>query len=104
MYVVLCEFDDEAIRRAFEKWLLAGHLAEVSTFALTATLVRIDFSAAERPALEVHYTFRDRSEYERYLKEAAPRLRADSQERFPAGVRWQRRTGAVIHRLARSDS
>jgi hypothetical protein len=63
--------------------------------AATAAIVRLEQPAT--PAqVETRYTFPDLPAFERYLLETAPGLRAEGLERFPRGVTFERRVGAII--------
>jgi hypothetical protein len=77
-------------------WLRDGHIAEVlDGGAQAAEIVRLD----EDPAVyEIRYVFASRATLERYLRDHAPRLRAEGLRRFPpgCGLELARTVGEVI--------
>ncbi|MCE7939345.1 DUF4286 domain-containing protein [bacterium] len=99
LYVVSCAFTDPAVAEAWVAWLRDGHLAEVcAAGARDAQVFRIDGDALR---YDVHYRFGSRAAFERYLAEAAPRLRAEGLRRFPTalGLTYTRWVGEPVARV-----
>jgi hypothetical protein len=97
-YMVTATLPDEDTRDAYVEWLRDGHLDQVIRGgASSATLVRLDEPA--RP-LEVAsmYTFPNRSAFDTYARDHAPRLRAEGLSKFgPAsGVTFRRQVGTIL--------
>ncbi len=100
-YTVACRFtcNDRQLADRWLEWLLQKHLQDVlDAGAQSAELFHID---DEVPHYLIDYRFNSRDEFERYLAESAPRLRAEGLERFPLelGLQYQRSTGSALHRL-----
>lgn len=106
-YTVVAEFDDAAVAEEWTAWLRAGHLAEViEAGAIDAEVVAIDHEDGHPIEREVRYRFADRASLDRYVREHAPRLRAEGLALFPPerGVRYRRSIGeAVIELPSRSS-
>ena len=82
VYSVRCEFTDATVAAEWTEWLREEHLADVcAAGARSATIHRV--LGAERPTYEIRYRFDSLADFERYEREAAPRLRADGLARFP---------------------
>lgn len=89
---------DEDTRDAYLEWIQGGHLDQViQGGAGSARLVQID--EPERP-LEVSavYTFPGRAAFDAYIREHAPRLRAEGLSRFgpTSGVTFRRQVGTIL--------
>lgn len=99
-YVVTVWFETPDAARLFDAWLqwMTGtHLAEVlAAGASSASLVQRDDVAPF--CCEAHYRFPTKLHFEAYLRDSAPRLRAEGLRLFPteAGIRYSRSTGEVI--------
>ena len=96
-YTVQATFEDPAVAREWIDWLVEGHCAEVREGGATsAQVVRLE---GDSITLEVRYDFPDRTTFEHYEAEHAPRLREDGLERFPVarGIRYRRSCGEVVH-------
>jgi hypothetical protein len=97
-YSVIATLPDEQTALEYIGWLQAGHTDRVvEAGALSASIVRMT-EPAEPPQVETRYLFASREAFERYVRTAAPMLRAEGLEKFPParGVRFQRREGIVI--------
>lgn len=97
-YMVTATLPDEDTRGAYLAWLQDGHLDQVrQAGAGTAMLVRVDEPA--RP-LEVStvYTFPSRVAFDAYVRDHAPRLRAEGLHRFGpgSGVTFRRQVGTIL--------
>ncbi len=95
-YTVRCEFDDAAVAQRWLEWMEREHLADVcAAGARRAEAIRFDGAPA---SCEVRYLFDSREAYEAYLRDHAPRLRAEGLKRFPPelGLRYTRTTGDVV--------
>ena len=87
-------FVREEIRAAYRDWLEA-HIREIRAlpgFTGVEVFDRLEPAAdAGEVAICVHYRLRDAGALADYLREHAPRLRADGVERFGDGFRAERR-------------
>ncbi len=85
---------DAAIRDEYLGWLSA-HMREICALPgfVGAHLWEVDAPAADsgRVSLCVQYTLRDAAALEAYLREHAPRLRAEGEARFGGRFRASRR-------------
>lgn len=92
---------DAAIRDDYVAWLLP-HMREIRALPgfIDARLFEVDEPAAEggRVSLSVHYSLSSESALETYLREHAPRLRADGEARFGGRFRASRRILRLIDR------
>jgi hypothetical protein len=98
-YTVTCDFVDEVLADAWDRWLREEHAADVCRAgALDAEIVRLDGAAR----IECRYHFASREDFARYEREHAPRLRAEGLARVPheGAVRFTRSLGEV--RFSRS--
>jgi hypothetical protein len=94
-YTVYVTLPDAASAQAWLRWLREGHVAAVLAGGATAAAV----IALDEPAhaYEVRYRFPSREAFDRYEREAAPRLRAEGLRLFPVerGVAYRRSVGVV---------
>ena len=95
-YTVIATLPDAPTAAEYTTWLADGHIqAVLAAGASAAQLVQ-----SEDPPLQVEcrYLFPSRDAYDRYIRDAAPRLRAEGLARFPAarGITFQRRVGTVL--------
>lgn len=77
-------------------WLRGGHMQEViAGGASSAEIIRIDSTPG---IFEIRYIFPDRRTYDSYIRDHAPRLRADGLRRFPPedGISYSRSAGEII--------
>lgn len=100
-YSVLATFPGETAAADYLQWLAEGHVRGVlQGGAESAQVVRLHPSQGSPGSvqIEARYVFPDVSTFETYLKDHAPRLRAQSAARFGSmqGVSWERREGTVI--------
>jgi hypothetical protein len=94
IYTVRADFADAAVGARWLAWV--GPHAEdvIAAGALAAQVVR----HADGRSAEVHYRFASAAAFEAYLRDHAPRLRADGLRHFPAGsgVTLSRRHGELV--------
>ena len=97
-YTVIATLPDEPTRSEYIAWLKAGHVqAVIDAGASTGLIIRID-EPATPPRVETRYTFPSRESLDRYLRDTAPRLRADGLASFgpDRSVTFERRIGSII--------
>lgn len=97
-YTVTARFASPARVGDYIGWLAGGHVRQVlEAGALSAEIVRLD-GPPEQPAVQTRYVFATREAFERYEREAAPRLRAEGLALFGpgTGVVFSRELGAVV--------
>lgn len=98
-YTVRCTFDDAEIAERWVQWLAQEHLADVcAAGAVDAEVVQLDSSGESGTVIcEARYHFTDRSAFETYERDHAPRLREEGLSKFPLslGLRYERSTGEV---------
>ncbi len=97
-YTVRCQFSGEApgVADRWLEWLRNTHISEVlACGATTAEIVRM---SGEPLSFEIRYRFPDRDVFEKYLRDDAPRLRADGLRRFPLelGLGYSRNDGEIV--------
>lgn len=95
-YTVKCTIADEEKAAVWLAWLRDRHMREViAGGALAAELVRMDDPAC---SYEVRYIFPDRKAYDAYIRDHAPRLRAEGFKRFPPedGFSYSRTVGEIV--------
>lgn len=95
-YTVRCTFDDPAVRDEWVAWITGEHAGDViDAGAASAEVVVLD---DEPVAAEVRYRFPDRAAFDGYLRDHAPRLRAEGLARFPLerGLRYERSVGEIV--------
>ncbi|MBS0195744.1 MAG: DUF4286 family protein [Planctomycetes bacterium] len=100
-YVVTATFPSLELRDEYTAWLRSGHIADVVTAgALTGEIVEVS-DPPTPPRVQARYTFANPQALETYVKDHAPRLRAEGMARFPAsrGVTFERLVGRVVFRL-----
>lgn len=90
---------DASIADDYRAWL-EGHIREILALPgfIGARLAQVDDPAAPsgRVALCVQYTLRDAAALDAYLRDHAPRLRAEGQARFDGRFSAQRRVLRVV--------
>jgi hypothetical protein len=93
-YTVVATLPDFATRDRYLAWLAGGHVQEVvAGGALSAAVVRID-DPCPPYVCEARYLFPDAETLELYLRDHAPRLRAQGLALFgDSGVTFQRSVG-----------
>ena len=79
VYTVTAELVDQEIAGEYVAWLRAGHLREVVELggALEARLVELDAEGLGGVRVQSTYVFANRGKFEAYVRDHAPRLRAD---------------------------
>jgi len=94
LYEVKAEIEDSAMAEAWAAWMLDKHISDVvSAGASLGRLVRWDASTT----ITAQYEFPSRHAYESYLRDHAPRLRAEGLRRFATDkVRYTRRAGEIL--------
>src|SRR5690606_41091277 len=99
-YTVIARFPNEATRDEYVAWLEDGHIDQVIAHgAHSAMIVRLEPDGpGEAPTVEVRYVFSTHENYDRYVREHAPALRADGLKRFPPerGVVFRRTVGVIV--------
>ncbi len=98
IYTVTATLPDEATASEYIAWLNDGHVqAVVSGGAASAHVIRVEEPAAPIQ-VETRYVFASREDHDRYLRDHAPRLRAEGLARFGPGrgIAFQRRLGRVV--------
>ena len=94
-YTVTATFPDEATALDYIEWLRNGHLAGVLDGGARSAAVVRQSDPPDPITVETRYTFACRSDLDRYVRERAPKLRAEGLARFPPerGIRFHRRVG-----------
>lgn len=107
-YTVSAIFEDARVAEEWIAWLRHEHLAEVcAAGALDAEVIRMDppdsTPQETRVRCEVRYHFSSREAFDAYVRDHAPRLRAEGLQRFPPerGVTYGRSLGPVEFTLSR---
>lgn len=98
-YTVACTFDEAAVAEEWIAWLRDEHLRDVcDAGALDAEVTRCDSAIGAGTRCEVRYHFESRGDFDRYVRDHAPRLRAEGLKRFPPerGLSYERATGEVV--------
>jgi hypothetical protein len=99
-YTVTATLPDEATAREYIAWLEGGHIDQViEGGAHSAIIVRMDHdNAGDLPRIEVRYIFSTREVFDRYVREHAPRLRADGLKRFgpERRINFARSVGEIV--------
>ena len=96
-YTVYATLPDQGAAAEYVAWLLAGHTdAVIAGGAASAQVIRI-VDPATPVQVETRYLFSTRADFDRYVRETAPGLRAEGLARFgPAsGVSFRRTVGVV---------
>lgn len=86
-YEVTIQLDDVSLAEALEAYMREGHVAAVLA---TGCFVDAHFEQSAADVYRTRYSVASRQDLDRYLSDHAPRLRADFQEHFPAGLRVTR--------------
>lgn len=95
-YTVAVELADPTVFETYLAWLRDGHLADViAGGAQSAEVVRLD---GDIVAVEIRFRFADRATFDAYIRDHAPRLRAESAALFPAerGFTYRRLQGEIV--------
>lgn len=97
-YSVYASLSDPDTRDEYIAWLRGGHVeAVVAAGASEARIVAVE-DPGSPIQVQVHYIFPDRPSLDRYLRDHAPRLRAEGVARFPAsrGIALRREVGVIL--------
>lgn len=86
-YEVTIQLDDLSLANALESYMRGGHVAEVLA---TGCFLDGRFEQSAPGVYRTRYSVASQEDLDRYVEEHAPRLRADFQEHFPAGLRLTR--------------
>jgi len=103
LYTVRASCKDLQQRGRYLSWLTPNHVAEV--MAGGATSVRIvlpDRETEAAPAVvETQYVFPSRKAFDTYVRDHAPRLRADGLRNFPpeSGITYARQVAEIATEL-----
>ncbi len=100
-YEVCATFTDSALADEWLKWMGDEHIADLlKAGALSGRAVRLDAEHSSESTvtrLVAQYEFKDRAAFDAYIRDHAPRLRAEGLKRFPADqVSYQRRAGEIV--------
>jgi hypothetical protein len=99
IYTVAVEFSDPQVGDEWLAWLRRKHLRDVlDAGALRATAMQVD-----RQHYEIHFRFKNRAAYDRYIADHAPRLREESGREFPLerGLKYSRHVADVVEVMER---
>ena len=97
-YTVTLTFTDPSIAVKWLAWMRDEHAAQVvQAGAQNAEIIKIDGVLIR---CEARYSFACRSDFERYVRDHAPRLREEGLRHFPATreIQYERSCGEVIVR------
>lgn len=99
-YEVNVSFTDRALAAEWLRWMEEVHLTDVLEAGASAgRVVRLDNDSPSEShqAFVAQYEFVDRDAFETYLRDHAPRLRAEGLARFPPDkAQYTRRIGQII--------
>jgi hypothetical protein len=88
---------DPILRERFENYMQERHIPEVfgTGFFQTASFERVDDGR-----YRMRYGLESREKLDEYVRQAAPRLRADVAEHFPDGIELSREVSDVVATFA----
>jgi hypothetical protein len=93
-YEVLATATDDRAADQWLDWMRTKHLADViAAGAHSGRVIRLDDSSL---IIAAQYEFESREAFERYVRDHAPRLRAEGIERFGDRLSYSRRTGQIV--------
>ena len=100
-YTVSVSIMFESKAEEWLEWLKNGHIDDVRKGgAASAEIVKLDpHDEAQRETIyEIRYRFADRSTFDDYLENHAPRLRREGLEKFPLedGFKYSRSVGEIL--------
>lgn len=98
LYTVSCRCPDEGEAARWIAWLRAGHAADVMKGgAASAEIARLDPDDRPGAACQVSYVFPSRAVFDAYIRDHAPRLRAEGLALFPPerGFSYSRLVGEI---------
>jgi hypothetical protein len=98
VYSVIATVPDEQTRAEYLDWLVTEHIGDVVEAGAEKGRALAVLEPATPLQVESQYEFASMEAFERYVAEAAPRLRAEGLRRFGAerGIAFQRRVGEVM--------
>lgn len=103
LYTVRAACKDIQQRGRYLSWLTPNHVAEVMAGGATAVrIVLPDRESDAAPAIvETQYVFPSRKAFDAYIRDHAPRLRADGLKHFPpdCGVTYARQVAEIATEL-----
>ncbi len=103
-YAVTASLPDEPLRDEYVAWLTGGHVQDViAAGAIEARVVVLDPEPSEKVGVRVEslYMFPTRQALDAYIRDHAPRLRAEGVAKFgDRGVTFTRRIGPVVLALS----
>ncbi|MDA1262935.1 MAG: DUF4286 family protein [Planctomycetota bacterium] len=97
-YTVTLTFTDPSIAVEWLAWMRDEHVAHVlQAGAQSAEIIKMDGVFVR---CEARYSFASRAEFDRYVRDHAPRLREEGLRHFPTtrGIQYERSCGEVIVR------
>jgi hypothetical protein len=97
-YEVTALVADEERYEAFERFMTDTHIPAVLA---TGAFVSAEFSRSSPGRYRIRYDAPGRDLLDGYLKEHAPRLRAESTAEFPDGVEFTREEWEVLGQFTR---
>lgn len=98
-YTVTLTFNDHATAEEWLVWMCNEHAAQVvDAGALSAEIIKID---GELARCEARYSFASRTDFERYVRDHAPRLREEGLRLFSTSrrIQYERSCGEVVARM-----
>jgi hypothetical protein len=101
-YTVAAVFADGAVADEWLRWLREGHIADVLAGGASDAEI-VELEATNERSFEIRYHFSSREAFDRYIRDHAPRLRAEGLERFSVdrGIQYRRSVGVVAERFPR---
>lgn len=96
-YSVVATLPNKSLLRTYIEWLECGHVqAVLDGGASRASVVELDGEGEESHVRTV-YEFETRADFDHYVRDHAPALRADGAARFGSltGVKFEREIGRI---------
>lgn len=100
-YAVTANLPSIAVRDEYVAWLAVGagghgHIADViAAGAASGEVIVLDGDAIR---VQARYTFANRASFDAYVRDHAPRLRAEGLARFgSSGITFERAAGEVVY-------
>lgn len=103
-YTVRVHFENPDVRDRWVEWIESEHAGDVVAAGAESAEVVVHDDCGYGCEAEVRYRFADRDAFEAYERDHAPRLRAESLEKFPleGGMKYERTVGEA-RTAARSE-
>jgi hypothetical protein len=78
---------------------MPGHIADViAAGAVSGEVIVLDTEPGQPARVQSRYTFANRAAFDAYVRDHAPRLRADGLARFgTSGITFERAAGEVVY-------